>query len=249
MSDRRRADQALVDLGLAESRNKAQAAIMAGQVWSGERRIDKPGQQLSADDLERLEIRRANDGFVGRGAQKLLPVLERTGIVVEDRICIDIGASTGGFTEVLLTRGARQVWAVDVGYGQLHPRLRDDARVVVRERRNFRHWNDPDAPPFDLAVMDVSFISVRKLLDPLATCLRPGGDALILVKPQFELGRDRVPRKGVVRDPALIDEAVRLVRDAAAPAFVFRERFAAGVSGRKGNQEQFLWLTRRQPSA
>ncbi|RMF16401.1 MAG: TlyA family RNA methyltransferase, partial [Candidatus Dadabacteria bacterium] len=241
MSKRQRADQALVELGLAESRNKAQAAIMAGQVWVGERRIDKPGQQLGTDDIAKLEIRRANDGYVGRGAQKLLPVLERTGIDASGRVCIDIGASTGGFTEVLLTQGASRVWAVDVGYGQLHPRLRDDPRVVVRERCNFRHWDDPDAPAFDLAVMDVSFISVRKLLDPLARSLRPGGDALILVKPQFELGRDRVPRKGVVRDPALIDEAVQLVIDAAGAAFEIRERYAAGVAGRKGNQEQFLW--------
>jgi len=244
-SKRRRADQAVVAAGLAPSRAQAERYIRAGEIWLDDRRVDKPGQALTQAQIAQLTLRRRGGGVVGRGADKLAPVLVQ-GPDPRGKTCLDVGASTGGFTEVLLGAGAAAVWAVDVGYGQLHPRLRNDRRVTVLERTNFRYWPPEDVapPPFALAVMDVSFISVRLLLAPLAAALAPGGDAVVLVKPQFELGKERVPRGGVVRDPAEIEAAVTQVVDAAlARGFALRARFAAGVAGKRGNREVFLWLT------
>lgn len=245
MSRGKRADLALVDLGLVESRNQAQRFIGAGEVWIGDRRVAKASDPITDDDLSRLEIRRPNAGFVGRGAEKIEPALQAAGWTLAGARCIDIGASTGGFTERLLQDGAAHVAAVDVGHGQLHPRLRNDPRVACRERTNFRHWNPATSGgDFDFAVMDVSFISVRLLL-PLWAALRPGGEAIVLVKPQFELGKGRVGRGGVVRDDREIAEAVDLVRDEAVRlGFVARAEIPAGVSGRQGNREVFLILAR-----
>ena len=244
MSRGPRADVALVDRGLAESRNQAQRFIGAGEVWIGDRRVAKASDPIAADDLARLEIRRANSGFVGRGAEKIEPALAAADWPLAGSRCLDVGASTGGFTERLLGDGAAAVWAVDVGHGQLHPRLRDDPRVRCLERTNFRHW-DPSTQggDFDYAVMDVSFISVRLLLPPLRAALRTGGGAIVLVKPQFELGKGRIGRGGVVRDDAEIAEAVDLVRAAAAEhGFAVRDEVPAGISGRQGNREVFLIL-------
>lgn len=236
-----RADVALEQLGLADSRTKAQAMIMAGEVWLGERRIEKPSTTIGEAALGQLDIRRDRQGFVGRGAEKLQPVLKATGWAVDQAVCLDVGASTGGFTEILLHAGAKQVWAVDVGYGQLHPKLRDDPRIVVRERVNFRHWRPEDGLPFDLAVIDVSFISLKLLLQPLWSALKPGGRALLMVKPQFELERSEVPRTGVVSDPTLVAEAIRRVRAAAeVEGFRIVGEYPAGITGRKGNTEYFL---------
>lgn len=246
MSRGRRADLALVDLQLVESRNQAQRLIGAGEVWIGDRRVAKASDPISDDDLPRLEIRRPHAGFVGRGAEKIEPALEAAGWALAGTRCIDIGASTGGFTERLLQAGAAHVTAVDVGHGQLHPRLRDDPRVACLERTNFRYW-DPatSGGSFDFAVMDVSFISVRLLLPPLWAALRPGGEAIVLVKPQFELGKGRVGRGGVVRNEREIAEAVDLVRDEALRlGFAARAEIPAAVPGRQGNREVFLILAR-----
>lgn len=244
MSRGLRADVALVERGLAESRNQAQRFIGAGEVWIGDRRVAKASDPVTSGDMARLEIRRANAGYVGRGAEKIEPALAAAGWSLDGARCLDVGASTGGFTERLLAAGAAEVWAVDVGHGQLHPRLRDDPRVRCLERTNFRHWDaDVDGGGFDYAVMDVSFISLRLLLPPLRRALRPGGGAIVLVKPQFELGKGRIGRGGVVRDDDEIAEAVTMVREAAVAAgFAVRAEVAAGVVGRQGNREVFLLL-------
>ncbi len=244
MSRGPRADVALVNRGLAESRNQAQRFIGAGEVWIGDRRVAKASDLIAADDLPRLEIRRANRGFVGRGAEKIEPALAAAAWPLHGTRCLDVGASTGGFTERLLGDGAAEVWAVDTGHGQLHPRLRNDPRVRCLERTNFRHWDaSSDGGDFDYAVMDVSFISVRLLLPPLRAALRKGGGAIVLVKPQFELGKGRVGRGGVVRDETEIAAAVAMVREAAAEqGFAVRGEVPAGISGRQGNREVFLIL-------
>lgn len=238
-----RADLALEQLGLAESRNKAQALIMAGQVWLGDQRLQKASTPIATQDLSQLQVKQDRQGYVGRGAEKLAPVLTAVGWNVQGWHCLDVGAGTGGFTEVLLESGAALVYAVDVGYGQLHPRLRNNPRVVVRERINFRYWRPSDGGPFDAAVVDVSFISLTLLLAPLWLALKPGARALMMVKPQFELSRQAVPRSGVVRNPALVAAAVARVRAAAsAQGFNCTGEFAAGITGKKGNREVFLEL-------
>lgn len=238
-----RADVALEQLGLAESRSKAQALIMAGQVWLGDNRLQKASTSVAENRLLELRIQQDRQGYVGRGAEKLAPVIQAAGWNVQGRLCLDVGASTGGFTEVLLQAGAAQVYAVDVGYGQLHPRLRDDRRVVVRERVNFRHWRPENGGPFDVAVVDVSFISLTLILPPLWQTLKSGARALLMVKPQFELARELVPRSGVVRDPTLVAAAVARVRDAAVQqGFQVGGEFPAGVAGKKGNTEVFIEL-------
>ncbi len=245
-TNRIRADIALVNAGLAESRTKAQALIIAGQVWLGDQRVQKSSDQINSERLDQLDIRRPNQGFVGRGAGKIAPVISQAGWCLDGANCLDIGASTGGFTEVLLDLGAATVWSLDVGYGQLHPRLRQDKRVVVLERTNFRHWSPPDgAPPFAFAVMDVSFISVTLLLDRLFQALAQQSNALVLVKPQFEVGREHVPRGGVIKDELLIRQTIdRVAAQAESCGFAVVDRIEAAQAGRKGNQETFLHLGR-----
>ncbi|WP_149536264.1 TlyA family RNA methyltransferase [Siccirubricoccus phaeus] len=198
---RNRADALLVELGLAESRTRAQALILAGKVYSGERRIEKPGQLL-AEGMP-LEIRGQDHPWVSRGGVKLAHGLAHFGLSPAGRICLDIGASTGGFTDVLLQHGAAKVYAVDVGHGQLAWRLRNDPRVVVRERVNARHLDAsqvPEAP--GVLVCDASFIGLQTVLPaPLGLCA-PGAWAIALIKPQFEVG-PAVAKGGVVRDPAV----------------------------------------------
>lgn len=241
-----RADVVLERLGLAESRTQAQRLILAGEVWLGDVRVAKPSTPVSLDDVGYLEVRRNGKGYVGRGAEKLAPVLDAAGWDVHGLVALDVGASTGGFSEVLLDRGAIAVWAVDVGYGQLHPRLRNDRRVTVLERTNFRYFDAAAAGLIaDVAVMDVSFISATLLLAPLWKALKPSGRALILVKPQFELAKGQVPAGGVVRDENLIAAALKRVRAAAAEqGFVLGGTWPAGVPGRRGNRESFLELIR-----
>ena len=200
-----RLDQLLVDRGLAETRSKAQAIIMTGQVFVGERKLDKPGEAV-ADDIA-LQLRQSGPGWVSRGALKLIEGLDRFAIDPVGATCLDVGASTGGFTEVLLMRGAVRVYAVDVGYGQLAQKLRDDPRVVNLERTNARHLTSSRVPePIDLLVCDASFIGLSTVLpSPMALC-RQGAHALVLIKPQFEVGPARVGKGGVVRDLALHEE-------------------------------------------
>ena len=199
-----RLDQLLVERGHAESRTRAQALILAGRVFRDQERLDKPGLQVAQD----LEVTvRAVEKHVSRGAHKLIAGLDAFAVDPAGLVCLDVGASTGGFTDVLLRRGARRVYAVDVGYGQLDARLRADPRVVVLERTNARHLTAAQVPePVDLVVCDASFISLRTVLPaPLALA---GAEARLvaLIKPQFEVGKGRVGKGGVVRDPALHEE-------------------------------------------
>lgn len=197
---KQRLDQILVARGLAPSRAKAQALVMAGLVYSRDRRLTKVGELLS-DDLP-LEIRGTASPYVSRGGEKLAFGLDAFAIDPQGRVALDIGASTGGFTDVLLQRGAPRVYAVDVGYGQLDSRLRADPRVILRERTNARHLTTADVPePVDLVVCDASFISLRLVLPAALRLTRPDAALVGLIKPQFEAGRREVGKGGVVRDP------------------------------------------------
>jgi 23S rRNA (cytidine1920-2'-O)/16S rRNA (cytidine1409-2'-O)-methyltransferase len=232
---KKRADVLLVEQGLAESRAQAQALVLAGLVPG----VAKPGQQL--DEATALEVERLPP-YVSRGGEKLANALDALELDVRGRHALDVGASTGGFTDVLLQRGAARVIALDVGYGQLHPRLRGDARVIVLERTNARAVTElPFAP--DLIVCDVSFISVRTALPPLLRLAQPGWEGVVLVKPQFEAGRADVGKGGVVRDPEV---RRRVVREVAEAALGWQGRTVAavdsGVPGPKGNREVFLHL-------
>jgi 23S rRNA (cytidine1920-2'-O)/16S rRNA (cytidine1409-2'-O)-methyltransferase len=201
-SNKQRLDALLVARGFAESRAKAQALIMAGVVYSGETRLDKPGVALKADAP--LEVRGGDHPWVSRGGVKLAHGLDHFRVDPSGRTALDLGASTGGFTDVLLTRGARRVYAVDVGHGQLAWKLRQDPRVVVLERTNARHLTAAEIPePPDIVVCDASFIGLETVLPASLALAKPGAQLIALIKPQFEVGRDRVGKGGVVRDPAL----------------------------------------------
>ncbi|MCU1500356.1 MAG: hemolysin [Acidimicrobiales bacterium] len=195
-----RADVALVERGLAESRTRAQALIMAGLVFSGEQRINKPGEVIAADRA--LELRGQDHPWVSRGGVKLAHGLAHFGLSPEGRVCMDLGSSTGGFTDVLLTHGAAHVHAVDVGHGQLAWKLRNDPRVTVMERVNARHLKEGDLPPLDVLVCDASFIGLRVVLPAALAFCKPGAWAVALIKPQFEVG-PAIAKGGVVRDAAV----------------------------------------------
>jgi len=199
---KRRADQALVDRGLAESRTRAQALIMAGKVWSGDARVGKAGDLLAEDAA--LEVRGQDHPWASRGGLKLEAGLKRFGFPAVGRVCLDIGASTGGFTSVLLAHGAARVHAVDVGHGQLAWSLRTDPRVVVHERVNARYITPAIVPePVDALVCDASFIGLQTVLPAGLALCAPGAWAVALIKPQFEAGPGLVGKGGVVRDPAV----------------------------------------------
>ena len=238
---RKRLDALLVERGLAESRSQAQALVVAGLVPG----YEKPGQQV--DENAELRVDRP-PRYVSRGGEKLRNALDAFEVDVQDRDCADVGASTGGFTDCLLQAGAARVIAIDVGYGQLHPKLRSDARVTVLERTNARALRElPFAP--DLVVCDVSFISVTKALPPVLALARPGWDALVLVKPQFEAGRAQVP-KGVVRDPEVQRKVVESVVEAARGWGGETVGVVdSGLPGPKGNREFFVHLVNRPAAA
>ncbi len=229
---KKRVDVLLVEQGLAESRTQAQALLLAGRVPGHA----KPGEQV--DESAELEVT-GGEPYVSRGGVKLAHALDAFGVDPAGRDCLDVGASTGGFTEVLLQRGAARVIALDVGHGQLHPRIREDPRVVVLERTNARQVTELAFAP-ELVVCDVSFISVRKALPPLLELAAPGWEAVVLVKPQFEAGRAEV-RGGVVRDP---ETRRRVVRELAEAALVWGAEAIgvvdSGLPGPKGNRELFL---------
>jgi 23S rRNA (cytidine1920-2'-O)/16S rRNA (cytidine1409-2'-O)-methyltransferase len=233
---KKRLDVLLVERGLAESRAQAQALVMAGLVPG----YDKPGQQV--DEHAELTVERG-PAYVSRGGEKLANGLDSLGVDPDDLDAADVGASTGGFTDVLLQRGAARVVAIDVGYGQLHPRLRQDPRVVVLERTNARELTELPFPP-QLVVCDVSFISVRTALPPVLRLAAPGWQAVVLVKPQFEAGRADVGKGGVVRDLAV---RARVLREVAEAALGWGASVAgvvdSGLPGPKGNREFFLHLT------
>lgn len=242
-----RLDQLLVERGLAETRSKAQALILAGRVFAGEERLDKPGTAVPAD----LPLTvRGGDTYVSRGAHKLIAGLDAFAIDPAARICLDVGASTGGFTDVLLRRGAARVYAVDVGYGQLDARLRSDPRVVVLERVNARHLGAGQVPePVDLVVCDASFISLKLVLPAPLALTRADAALVALIKPQFEVGKGRVGKGGVVRDPALHEAACAGIRGwlSSLPGWEVLGIVPSPILGPAGNRE-FLIGARRKPA-
>ena len=238
---KKRVDVLLVERGLAETRSQAQALVLAGRV----RGYDKPGQQVS-EDVE-LEVERPAP-YVSRGGEKLRNALTAFGVDPAGRDAADVGASTGGFADCLLQGGAARVVAIDVGYGQLHPKIRNDPRVTVLERTNARTLTElPFAP--DLVVCDVSFISATKALPPVLALAKLGWEAVVLVKPQFEAGRANVP-KGVVRDPEVQRKAIESVIEAArAWGGDTIGVVDSGLPGPKGNREFFVHLVNRPATA
>jgi 23S rRNA (cytidine1920-2'-O)/16S rRNA (cytidine1409-2'-O)-methyltransferase len=242
-----RIDAVLAERGLFPSRSAAAGAVRAGEV-----RVGRDGPvALRPSQLVEPEaplIVDAGPRYASRGGTKLENALEALGIDVSDRDCLDVGASTGGFTDCLLQRGAARVAALDVAYGQIDQRLREDPRVAVIERLNARALGPADLPfPPSLATIDVSFISLTKVLPAVARCLAPGGEMLAMVKPQFELGRERVGR-GVVRDAADRREAILLVARAAGELGLPVRGFASsGLPGPKGNRETFVWCGEEGP--
>jgi 23S rRNA (cytidine1920-2'-O)/16S rRNA (cytidine1409-2'-O)-methyltransferase len=236
---RQRLDERMLADGLAETRSRAQALIRTGRVLVDDTPVDKPGTAIRSDASVR--VRGEDRRFVSRGGEKLAGALEDLGIDPTGRICLDIGASTGGFTDCLLQSGAKHVFAVDVGYGQLDARLRADARVTVMERTNARHLDAAALDPRpDFISIDVSFISVRLLLPTLAEQLS-AADLLIMVKPQFEVGREQVGKGGVVRDPELRAAAVAEVKQCAAElGWTAMCEAESRLTGPKGNQEIFV---------
>jgi 23S rRNA (cytidine1920-2'-O)/16S rRNA (cytidine1409-2'-O)-methyltransferase len=237
-----RLDQLLVARGLAESRSQAQALILAGRVLVAGAPLTKAGS-LVPEDAD-LAVKTPPTQYVSRGGEKLAAALAHFRVSPAGKVALDAGASTGGFTDVLLTQGAAKVYAVDVGYGQLDPSLRRDTRVLVRERRNIRRLGREDVPePVDLVTLDLSFISLTLVLPQILEFLKPRGEVLALVKPQFEVGKGQVGKGGVVRDPRLQEEAVaRVARAAAALGFQVSPAFPSPLKGPKGNQEYFLYL-------
>ena len=237
-----RLDTLLADRGLFGSRTRAAASVMAGEVLVGteRRRIDKPGQMVESDVLVAVD---ETPDYVSRGGTKLANALDALDVPVAGRRALDVGASTGGFTDVLLQRGATHVVALDVAYGELHWKLRTDDRVTVLERFNAREV-DAAALPYapEVVVVDVSFISLTKVLPAVLATAAPGFDCLAMVKPQFEVGRERVG-KGVVHDPALRREAIDGVAAAAvALGYAIRGEAESGLPGPKGNLETFVWI-------
>jgi 23S rRNA (cytidine1920-2'-O)/16S rRNA (cytidine1409-2'-O)-methyltransferase len=247
MAERRRADCLLVERGLCVTRAEAQRLLLAGKVAAAGQRVDKPGALLPVDVA--LEVETPDHPYVSRGGVKLRHALTAFGLDPRGRVCLDIGASTGGFTDCLLQAGARLVAAVDVGYGQLHPRLRGDARVHVLERTNIRHLA-PSALPVvpDLAVIDASFISLTLVLPPACRLLGRPFDLVALVKPQFEVGKGQVGKRGVVRDPALHRMTLeRVATCAAGVGCAVAGVTASPLLGPMGNREFFVHLTSAGP--
>jgi 23S rRNA (cytidine1920-2'-O)/16S rRNA (cytidine1409-2'-O)-methyltransferase len=240
-----RVDALLVERGLFETRERARAAVLAGTVFSGDRPLTKPGMVLAETADLRVTARQA---YVSRGGDKLAHALNAFDIDVAGRTAVDIGASTGGFTDCLLQRGAARVYSVDVGYGQIDYRLRTDARVVVMERTNARYLESlPE--PVDLATLDVSFISLTKVLEPLRQLLEPNADVLTLVKPQFEALREEVARGGVVRDDLARARVLgRFVLWTSSHGFRFLNLVRSPLRGPAGNVEflaHLRWLGRQ----
>jgi 23S rRNA (cytidine1920-2'-O)/16S rRNA (cytidine1409-2'-O)-methyltransferase len=247
MKRRVRIDRLLVERGLAPSREKAQARVMAGEVLADEQKVEKPGHAVPED----CEIRLLGEPppYVSRGGFKLQGALDHFGIDVRGCVCLDVGASTGGFTDCLLQRGARRVYAVDTGANQLDWKLRQDGRVIVREKVNARYIDREIVPePVSFACCDVSFISATLILPALPPLLDVAADLVILVKPQFEVGKGEVGKGGIVKDPALHEQAVDRVRVAAGEiGFTVKGVIESPILGAEGNREFLLhaaWCAR-----
>ncbi len=238
-----RLDVLLVKKGLAESRERAKTTIMAGLVLVDEKKIDKAGTMVKEDAV--IRILGNNNPYVSRGGLKLAKAIKEFGVSLQDKIAADIGASTGGFTDCMLQNGAVKVFAIDVGYGQLAWKLRTDERVVNMERTNIRNVHLEDlGQPIDFASIDVAFISLDKVLPNVKELLQPKGEVVALIKPQFEAGREKVGKKGVVKDPAVHEEVIIKVLHVAddlglkALALTY-----SPVKGPEGNIEYLVWLT------
>ena len=244
-----RLDQLVFDLGLAESRERAKTTIMSGLVFVNGQRADKPGMQVAAD--AQVEVHGKTLPFVSRGGYKLDKALKVFPVSPEGKVCIDCGASTGGFTDVLLQHGAKKVYSVDVGYGQLAWKLRCDERVVSLEKTNLRYITEELIPePLDMAVMDVSFISIKLVLPAVVRLLKPEAELICLIKPQFEAGREEVGKKGVVRDESVHISVVQGILDFA-PSIglsVMGLDFSP-IKGPEGNIEYICFLKKGLHSA
>ena len=237
MKHKERLDVLLMERGLSESRTKAQAVIMSGEVYVDGQKADKPGASY---DLEaKIEVRGSVCPYVSRGGLKLEKALRDFGVDPTGYVCSDSGASTGGFTDCLLQQGAAKVFAIDVGYGQLAWKIRQDPRVVCMERTNIRYVKPEDlGEPLDLSVVDVSFISLKIVLPAIQALLKPTGQVLCLIKPQFEAGKEKVGKKGVVRDPAVHLEVLQAFVDLARDlGFTIRNLTYSPVKGPEGNIE------------
>ncbi|MFH5835299.1 TlyA family RNA methyltransferase [Proteiniclasticum sp. C24MP] len=212
MSDKERLDVLLVELGFFETREKARAQIMAGKIYVDDQKSDKPGTKISKNAV--IEDRGEKMPFVSRGGYKLDKAIRNFQIDLRGKTCLDIGASTGGFTDVMLQNGAEKVYAVDVGYGQFAWKLRTDPRVVCMERMNFRYATREDIQdPIDFSATDVSFISIMKIIPPALELMKEDGEMVALIKPQFEAGRDKVEKKGVVRKKSTHKEVLNMITD------------------------------------
>ena len=238
-----RLDVLLVKKGLAPSREKAKAVIMAGSVYVDGQKEDKAGSVFDEESAQ-IEVRGHALPYVSRGGLKLEKALKVFPITLTDKICMDIGASTGGFTDCMLQNGATKVYSVDVGYGQLDWKLRQDDRVVCMEKTNFRYMTPEDIPEvLDFASVDVSFISLDKILTPAYALLREQGEMVALIKPQFEAGREKVGKKGVVRDPKVHEEVIsRIVRHADEVSFEVLDLSYSPIRGPEGNIEYLIHL-------
>jgi 23S rRNA (cytidine1920-2'-O)/16S rRNA (cytidine1409-2'-O)-methyltransferase len=245
MARKQRLDLELLRRSLVASRQQAQQLIRAGRVRSGSTVLDKPGLEVAPELPLSVEC---PPRFVSRGGEKLVAALDTLPVPVAGRVCLDAGISTGGFSDCLLQRGAARVYGIDVGYGQTAWSLRTDPRLVLRERTNLRHLSAeqlyaPDDPRPDLAVADLSFISLTRVLPALRALLTPSAEAIVLVKPQFEVGRGRVGKGGVVRDPdAHVDALTTVIAAAAALDWPACAALASPITGPAGNHEYLLWL-------
>lgn len=241
-----RLDQYLCQNGLVQSRERAKALIMSGIVFVNEQKVDKAGEMIAPD--AKVEVRGHDIGYVSRGGLKLEKAMQVFPMRPDGKVCMDIGASTGGFTDCMLQNGAKKVYAVDVGYGQLDWRLRSDERVVCMERTNARYLTHEQIPDeLDFASVDVSFISLKLILPALAELLKPDGHAVCLVKPQFEAGREKVGKKGVVRDPAVHLEVLEhFLEHAKESRFTVLGLTYSPIRGPEGNIEYLGYLSRAE---
>lgn len=243
-----RLDVILVKRGLAESREKAKAVLMAGNVFVNGQREDKPGTTFDESKIEQIEVKGSSLKYVSRGGLKLEKAMQQFPITLKEKVCMDIGASTGGFTDCMLQNGASRVFSIDVGHGQLAWKLRQDERVVCMEKTNFRYVTGEDiGEEIDFGSVDVSFISLTKILIPARNLLRQAGQMVCLIKPQFEAGRDKVGKKGVVREPQIHEEVIHKVLDYAdLIGFCVRGLTFSPVKGPEGNIEYLVWLERKE---
>ena len=246
MSEKKRLDQLLVDRGLAPSREKAKALIMAGQVYVQNQKSDKPG--TSYTEAVEIEVRGSGLAYVSRGGLKLEKAMQKFPITLSGKVCMDVGSSTGGFTDCMLQNGATKVYAIDVGHGQLAWKLRNDERVVCMEKTNIRYVVPEDIDELAaFSSIDVSFISLTKVLLPVKNLLTEDGQVVCLIKPQFEAGREKVGKKGVVRDRAVHEEVIRMVMDYASSIDFYPLALDfSPVKGPEGNIEYLLFLSKNK---